>query len=202
MIRRPPRSTLFPYTTLFRSPAHHHVAGPAAFDATTGVILGIEALLEVHRRHVGRDLRRYGDRLKPLERVGKLHRRRVDRVLLLLRCEQYHPRVHPDLVVAQGGVERRVYDPGDHRRMDRERRETGLPLGFEERENHGSTSGVPPSSTAKTLRHRGSPHPERPGWQNNDSRIGAREPRSLGGLSLSSLGKRLHYGDPDPAVSE
>src|SRR5256885_3127006 len=25
MIRRPPRSTLFPYTTLFRSPAHHVV---------------------------------------------------------------------------------------------------------------------------------------------------------------------------------
>src|SRR3712207_8738207 len=24
MIRRPPRSTLFPYTTLFRSPGHHH----------------------------------------------------------------------------------------------------------------------------------------------------------------------------------
>src|SRR2546422_7183872 len=30
MIRRPPRSTLFPYTTLFRSPAHGH-AGPCAF---------------------------------------------------------------------------------------------------------------------------------------------------------------------------
>src|SRR5260221_10852514 len=27
MIRRPPRSTLFPYTTLFRSPEHPH-AGP------------------------------------------------------------------------------------------------------------------------------------------------------------------------------
>src|SRR2546422_5392932 len=26
MIRRPPRSTLFPYTTLFRSVADHHVA--------------------------------------------------------------------------------------------------------------------------------------------------------------------------------
>src|SRR5256885_5260078 len=26
MIRRPPRSTLFPYTTLFRSIAHHHGA--------------------------------------------------------------------------------------------------------------------------------------------------------------------------------
>src|SRR5260221_10345047 len=28
MIRRPPRSTLFPYTTLFRSPAPLGVAGP------------------------------------------------------------------------------------------------------------------------------------------------------------------------------
>src|SRR2546426_4938809 len=27
MIRRPPRSTLFPYTTLFRSPAGHHRHG-------------------------------------------------------------------------------------------------------------------------------------------------------------------------------
>src|SRR5258708_21154153 len=27
MIRRPPRSTLFPYTTLFRSPASHHLSG-------------------------------------------------------------------------------------------------------------------------------------------------------------------------------
>src|SRR2546427_4991198 len=29
MIRRPPRSTLFPYTTLFRSPARRRVAPPA-----------------------------------------------------------------------------------------------------------------------------------------------------------------------------
>src|SRR3712207_8630152 len=27
MIRRPPRSTLFPYTTLFRSPAYHWLYG-------------------------------------------------------------------------------------------------------------------------------------------------------------------------------
>src|SRR3712207_7194788 len=27
MIRRPPRSTLFPYTTLFRSPLHRQLAG-------------------------------------------------------------------------------------------------------------------------------------------------------------------------------
>src|SRR3712207_8839301 len=29
MIRRPPRSTLFPYTTLFRSPGPHRPAPPA-----------------------------------------------------------------------------------------------------------------------------------------------------------------------------
>src|SRR5689334_24121245 len=30
MIRRPPRSTLFPYTTLFRSDAREHQGGPRA----------------------------------------------------------------------------------------------------------------------------------------------------------------------------
>src|SRR2546423_7300868 len=30
MIRRPPRSTLFPYTTLFRSMRHHHSLGATA----------------------------------------------------------------------------------------------------------------------------------------------------------------------------
>src|SRR2546425_7704407 len=30
MIRRPPRSTLFPYTTLFRSKRRQHVLGPVA----------------------------------------------------------------------------------------------------------------------------------------------------------------------------
>src|SRR2546422_5627480 len=35
MIRRPPRSTLFPYTTLFRSRVHfrEQAAGPGAIDA-------------------------------------------------------------------------------------------------------------------------------------------------------------------------
>src|SRR5256885_11591746 len=32
MIRRPPRSTLFPYTTLFRSRARHRHPGSAGFD--------------------------------------------------------------------------------------------------------------------------------------------------------------------------
>src|SRR2546430_10494911 len=36
MIRRPPRSTLFPYTTLFRSPARQ--AGARSHDGRTGTI--------------------------------------------------------------------------------------------------------------------------------------------------------------------
>src|SRR5438067_7306893 len=63
MIRRPPRSTLFPYTTLFRSDRHDHAAGGAAARADehsirTGIVthpdirLGIEPPVE--RRHGGR----------------------------------------------------------------------------------------------------------------------------------------------------
>src|SRR2546430_13975673 len=43
MIRRPPRSTLFPYTTLFRSPRRHRcpraarMAGDTAVDVSAGV---------------------------------------------------------------------------------------------------------------------------------------------------------------------
>src|SRR5438034_6108417 len=33
MIRRPPRSTLFPYTTLFRSQQEHHMTGPTSLPA-------------------------------------------------------------------------------------------------------------------------------------------------------------------------
>src|SRR2546422_6635762 len=37
MIRRPPRSTLFPYTTLFRSKGNAVIAGPVQFLACPGV---------------------------------------------------------------------------------------------------------------------------------------------------------------------
>src|SRR3712207_9070414 len=53
MIRRPPRSTLFPYTTLFRS-----IDG-AITDATrtAGWLTGPEAHREVHRLRAGSDAR-------------------------------------------------------------------------------------------------------------------------------------------------
>src|SRR2546427_9075792 len=45
MIRRPPRSTLFPYTTLFRSDA---LAGDRLRDAGGGFVFGDVALLQPH----------------------------------------------------------------------------------------------------------------------------------------------------------
>src|SRR3712207_8331961 len=50
MIRRPPRSTLFPYTTLFRSTGgHHHRAAGGGLDA----VLVLEDLLELLRLQEG-----------------------------------------------------------------------------------------------------------------------------------------------------
>src|SRR5688572_31385043 len=37
MIRRPPRSTLFPYTTLFRSKQASRIVGPAPFHPPSGI---------------------------------------------------------------------------------------------------------------------------------------------------------------------
>src|SRR2546430_10902270 len=55
MIRRPPRSTLFPYTTLFRS----HVAGRRADQARDGVALHVLGHVEAQELHA------HGDRQLP-----------------------------------------------------------------------------------------------------------------------------------------
>src|SRR5256885_10812314 len=53
MIRRPPRSTLFPYTTLFRS-VTFYVAGDAGFSGTRGSI-GQSILLALETVRWNRD---------------------------------------------------------------------------------------------------------------------------------------------------
>src|SRR5258708_29972998 len=40
MIRRPPRSTLFPYTTLFRSQSRHEGTGHSSAGLRLGAVLG------------------------------------------------------------------------------------------------------------------------------------------------------------------
>src|SRR5438309_4355362 len=56
MIRRPPRSTLFPYTTLFRSVLSLFLGGAAAFPMTRWLIAVAGAMhgCEHHGRHRGR----------------------------------------------------------------------------------------------------------------------------------------------------
>src|SRR2546425_8956347 len=54
MIRRPPRSTLFPYTTLFRSPSHARAAGDVVFAlGETRAELGASQLWEALHGFVG-----------------------------------------------------------------------------------------------------------------------------------------------------
>src|SRR2546430_12687353 len=63
MIRRPPRSTLFPYTTLFRSPGECDgggVAQPSTASSTAGAVApagggDLERVVAERRRGGGRD---------------------------------------------------------------------------------------------------------------------------------------------------
>src|SRR3712207_7891159 len=86
MIRRPPRSTLFPYTTLFRS-----VPGDAARRGARGVDEGPDGARAAHgaagprgRRHRGEPGRDGGDRGRSEEHTSELQSRQylVCRLLL------------------------------------------------------------------------------------------------------------------------
>src|SRR5438128_3436499 len=50
MIRRPPRSTLFPYTTLFRS---HKCRGAAAFNTLIQALVIVQLAVQVHDKFEG-----------------------------------------------------------------------------------------------------------------------------------------------------
>src|SRR3712207_7687820 len=67
MIRRPPRSTLFPYTTLFRSAAHHGV----------GLVpRGRREVAQEERRHPADQDQRHPDRGVRREHPGRGERER------------------------------------------------------------------------------------------------------------------------------
>src|SRR2546428_5119898 len=82
MIRRPPRSPLFPYTTLFRSVAHAgHLDAPVAIvqEASGGQHAPAELRVEpegiLARGVVGLRLPRLGGRCADLERDGRSRHR-------------------------------------------------------------------------------------------------------------------------------
>src|SRR2546425_5737742 len=62
MIRRPPRSTLFPYTTLFRSAERLAVVDPFAFPTVEALREHLVTILQDHLRARGGDLRVEFDR--------------------------------------------------------------------------------------------------------------------------------------------
>src|SRR3712207_9282166 len=81
MIRRPPRSTLFPYTTLFRSPARELDASVLVADRAEVPVVPddpdprVAAALDALKRVVGRDV--VDD--EELEVRERLRERRVER---------------------------------------------------------------------------------------------------------------------------
>src|SRR3712207_7622692 len=91
MIRRPPRSTLFPYTTLFRSHAHREAGrGPrrAAHAPEHAVQPRLEERAELREREVGHvelaGLRDHDEALRSEEHTSELQSRQylVCRLLL------------------------------------------------------------------------------------------------------------------------
>src|SRR2546427_9273430 len=82
MIRRPPRSTLFPYTTLFRSPdagikgvtCRRHAFGGTGRNAETGVRsgFGLQRVSRRSRRNIKADFSLVGFRLRSEEHTSEL----------------------------------------------------------------------------------------------------------------------------------
>src|SRR5260221_6308026 len=68
MIRRPPRSTLFPYTTLFRSPIGHH-----AFSTLPPFDLHDLRWSDVLHYHASERLAKRGVRCRPINARSEEH---------------------------------------------------------------------------------------------------------------------------------
>src|SRR5260221_5268429 len=80
MIRRPPRSTLFPYTTLFRSKEVLDLSGPIAAEMNLGAAADCEACLRrgageaaAHRARAGGDGGGFDPNLDPdVDRISSI----------------------------------------------------------------------------------------------------------------------------------
>src|SRR2546430_10283500 len=97
MIRRPPRSTLFPYTTLFRSPSHQDGEGPHPNRTFSKCLCTRDRL---HAFCGVRALMRSEEHTSELQSQSNLVCR-----LLLEKKKQTHPpqRLTPTLDIQQSG---------------------------------------------------------------------------------------------------
>src|SRR3712207_7004202 len=101
MIRRPPRSTLFPYTTLFRSPSseggrHGVEHGRGRREQGLGELGGRQPV-EVHDRGIG-DQR--ADPTRSEEHTSELQSRQYPVCRLLLEIKTTQPHTQPPLTFA------------------------------------------------------------------------------------------------------
>src|SRR3712207_7073354 len=100
MIRRPPRSTLFPYTTLFRSGGHSaaregeigdEAAEPEGQEQQDHVpALALEGHVPVHLRQPGAVLRAEGHEHRSEEHTSELQSRQYLVCRLLLETKQQY----------------------------------------------------------------------------------------------------------------
>src|SRR3712207_8654541 len=95
MIRRPPRSTLFPYTTLFRSPAELGQGVPALWVSLQQVV-HFEDVVEERVGHTDVQLQGFGDLQRSEEHTSELQSRQyiVCRLLLEKKTQQFHRLFH------------------------------------------------------------------------------------------------------------
>src|SRR2546430_4246067 len=91
MIRRPPRSTLFPYTTLFRSRYRPDVAAAERQAAAQGALVGAAKASYLPRHSIGGSVGRSEEHTSELQSQSNI----VCRLLLekKKKTTQYHPPV-------------------------------------------------------------------------------------------------------------
>src|SRR2546427_3602540 len=96
MIRRPPRSTLFPYTTLFRSPGAERleISGQRSRDRTQQVRVEVR-VSQPRERRLGADVQIIVRRDRKSTRLNSSHSQISYAVFCLKKKKKKQPKVRP-----------------------------------------------------------------------------------------------------------
>src|SRR3712207_7703895 len=97
MIRRPPRSTLFPYTTLFRSGPRADPGGRRMKKATGTIDREIGTRMRTRRMLIGMSQEKLGEELRSEEHTSELQSRQYLVCRLLLEKKKKKTRIYYQL---------------------------------------------------------------------------------------------------------
>src|SRR2546429_3770248 len=89
MIRRPPRSTLFPYTTLFRSARHHQIHQPLAHPQVAVALHDLELRSEEHTSELQSRLHLVCRLLLEKKKKKKIYLNHIYEDLLIVLIEEF-----------------------------------------------------------------------------------------------------------------